>query len=347
MTEATDNNVESETQDAEAQVVDPVLSEDEVEALVSGVENGDVEVQSGTGPRYAKVAEFEVPRRSRISTRSLPKLEVLNSRLADRLQIRSSEFLAVEIGVESAETYSARFGDLVDGSQSSLAAIEFSAEPLRGRGALTIDSDVVGRLVDLFFGGGLNDVSAAVDEGLTPGTLRVIEVYAKLALDALQATWEPLFAFEAKSVTTESNLSLLSIADETDMVVRSRFDIEIDGQSGALEILLPEKMISELLPILRGNHREPDPEQDQHWSECIQSAMPGVVVNLSSTLGHAEMSLGELICLKPGDVITISNPTNATILANNVSLMSARFGVHAGRNAVAAETWLTENTNQI
>ncbi len=343
MSEATDNNV-AEPQ-AEGASADPVLSEDEVQALVSGVENGDVEVHAAGGPKYAKVTDFRMPRRSRISTRSLPKLEVLNSRLADRLQIRSTELLAVEIGAESSDTYSARFGDLVDAGAPSLAAIEFSAEPLQGRGALTIDSDVVSRLVDLFFGGGLNDVSESVDEGLTPGTLRVIEVYAKLALDALQATWEPLFAFEAKSVTTESNLSLLSIADETDMVVRSRFELEVDGQSGALEILLPEKMLGELLPVLRGNHRDPNPEQDQKWSDTLQSAMPDVVVNLSSTLGHAEMSLGELICLKPGDIVTISNPTQATILANNVSLMSGRFGVHAGRNAVAAEAWLAETTN--
>ncbi len=324
---------------------EPVLNEDEVAALINGVENGDVEVHSATGPRYATVKSFDVPKRSRISTRSLPKLDALNERLADRLRIRSEELLTIELGIEAVPTSMARFGELIEHETSSLAAIEFSAEPLAGRGALTIDSDLVGRLVDLFFGGSQNETSDAASDILTPGILRVIEVFSKLVLDALQATWEPLFAFEAKSVTTESNLSLLNIADESDSVVRSRFDFDIDGQVGALEILLPEKMIEGLMPVLRGNHREPNPAQDQLWADCLQGAMPGVVVNLSTTTGHAQMSLGDLICLEPGDIITISDPTNATVLANSVSLMSGRFGVHAGQNAVATQAWLSENTD--
>ena len=39
-----------------------VLTDDEVDALLDGVESGEVEVQSAQGPRYASVTPFELPR---------------------------------------------------------------------------------------------------------------------------------------------------------------------------------------------------------------------------------------------------------------------------------------------
>ena len=49
-------------------MTDPVITDDEKDALLDGVATGEVEVQSFDGPRYAEVNDFVIPARSRIAT---------------------------------------------------------------------------------------------------------------------------------------------------------------------------------------------------------------------------------------------------------------------------------------
>ena len=47
-------------------------------------------------------------------------------------------------------------------------------------------------------------------------------------------------------------------------------------------------------------------------------------------MGHAEMSLAELVQLKPGDVVPIEAPQAATLLIGDVPVLAGRFGVSRG-----------------
>lgn len=334
------NSPESATENERA---DAVLSEDEVNALVSGVENGEIEVHSAAGPRYAVVRDFEIPRRSRIVSDSLPRLDLLNAKLAERLKVRSEQVLAADLSVEFIKTDRVQFGELVEDDVARLMAIEYAAPPLPGNAAVLLDGSLVNRLVELFFGGAGNEQRNDAHGAFTAGVMRVIDAYSKVVLDAVRVTWSNVIDMEPQPQKTESSLSLLSIADESDLVVRSVFEYSFAGRSGALTLLLPEKFIASLEPAFKGDNRTQDVEQDELWSKTIRDCLPDISVDLSSTVGQATMTLGELICLEPGDIISIADPADATILANNVRLMRGRFGVHAGHNAVAASRWLTSD----
>ena len=52
------------------------------------------------------------------------------------------------------------------------------------------------------------------------------------------------------------------------------------------------------------------------------------------------MTLGAIADLKPGDVISISNPQKSTLYARHVPILEGRFGVHDGRHAIEATQWL-------
>jgi flagellar motor switch protein FliM len=51
-------------------------------------------------------------------------------------------------------------------------------------------------------------------------------------------------------------------------------------------------------------------------------------------LAEAQVNLGELVRLKPGDVLPIEAPAEATVLAGEIPVLSGRFGVSRGRNAI-------------
>lgn len=317
-----------------------VLTDDEVDALLDGVESGEVEVQSAKGPHYASVTPYEIPRRSRIASKSFPRLELLNEKFAERLRKRTQQLLHCELGVNCSETANSLFGDICGQHVDVLVAVEFAAPPLTGHGAIVFGAELVHQLVELFFGGAGSEPKEPGLGGFTLGELRVTRAYSNIVLATLKEIWEPIQAIDPEQLKTESSISLLNIADDTDPVIKSTFDFSFAEHDGALHLLLPNAMVETLVPLFKGTDRKEDPAQDEMWADTIRSGLTDISVSLSTNVGHATMTLGELICLEPGDIINIDSPRIATIFAQNVPLLEGRFGVHGGRNAVEATQWL-------
>jgi len=325
---------------------DPVLTNDEVDALLDGVESGEVEVHSTDGPRYASVKVYDIPRRSRISSKSFPRLEVINEQLAQRLGKHTQQLLHCELGLSCGETVNSMFTEVCGQNPDDLVAVEFSAAPLGGNGAIIFSANLVHQLVELFFGGTANQRRVPNIAGFTLGELRVIHAYSNIFLDTLQEVWEPILAISPDRLKTESSVSLLSIAEETEQVIRSTFDFSFADYSATLHLLLPNKMVDSLLPIFRGTDRKVDQAQDAMWAETIRTGLTDIEVDLCTHVGHANMTLRDLICLEPGHIINIDSPRFATLSAKNIPLIEGRFGVHGGRNAVEASRWLNADLNK-
>lgn len=323
-----------------------VLSEAEVDALLDGVKTGVIEVQSAGGPRYANVRPFDIPRRSHIATHSLPRLDLMNEKLAERLRRRTQLAVGSEIGITSVETSRTLFGDFLESCASDLATIEFTAQPLPGAAALVFESALVSRLVEVFFGGSANGGDTPRHDGYTAGVLRVIDAYTKIVLDALAETWSSVQSITPVVKAVETSASLLGIAEDADALVRSDFEYEFASGKATMTLLMPQSMIEAHLPALEGSHKATNPTEIDRWSTALRDGLPGVSVDLKTTVGKATMTLAELICLEPGDVIPIENPTDAIILANDVRLLTGRFGVHGGVNAVAAKRWIAGAANE-
>lgn len=321
------------------QANDPVLSKDEVGALLEGVESGEVEVHSASGPHLASVRPFELPSRSRLATKRYPRLEQLNERLAECLTHRVEHALQCSVGLSFRETVSTNLESLPERTQHPIVAVQFSATPLKGDGALLLEADLLNQLVERYFGGE-TDSASAKDGRFTAGEIRVAESFCRLILDNLKDVWQPFLALEPALVKTESGLALLDIAADSAMVLKSSFDISFAERDSAVHLVMPHAMLEAHLQYLKGIDRTVDPARDQAWSEVIRTTLTDIGVGLTATVGNVEMSLRDLVRLAPGDVIPIDDPKTATIHAQGVPLIQARFGVHAGRNAVEARRWL-------
>ena len=318
---------------------DQVLSEDEVGALLEGVESGEVEVHSAAGPHLASVLPFELPSRSRLASKRYPRLEQLNDRFAERLADRAEQVLQCELGVSCRETVSMSLESLPERNLQPVVAIQFSASPLPGDGAVLLEAELVDQLVERYFGGEAGGSSARGGR-FTPGEIRVSETFCRLMLGTLKDIWQPLQAIEPVPVRTELGLALLDIAADSVMVIKSSFDVSFADQDSAVHLIMPHPMLESHLQYLKGVDKKVDPAKDRAWSETIRAVLTDIGVNLTATVGSVDMTLRELVRLEPGDVITIDDPKSATIHAQGVPLMRARFGVHAGNNAVEARRWL-------
>ncbi len=317
-----------------------VLTDEEVGALLDGVESGEIEVQSGAGRRYASIDPFVISPRAHIVSNSFPELEAMNERLAMLLGKRTEKLLQRNVDIRFAATATRPYGDIRAQTGDAAIATTFSMAPLNGNAAIVFSRALVHQLVEVFFGGVGTDSDIRETGIFTYGEKRVLEVYADLALKAIEEIWEPTLAVTARRERLYPGTAAIGISEDADAIIESVFDVGFGACECSFSILLPEAILSNLLPVFKGSARREDPAQDAQWAETIRDGLTDTRVGISATVGHAEVTLGELVCLEPGDVIDIVDPTQATLYAGNVALLAGRYGVHDGTNAVEAAKWL-------
>lgn len=320
-------------------MTEQVLTDEEKNALLDGVQSGAVEVHTAAGQRYADVHPYEIPAASRIRSNSYPYLQVLNQQVADRLASLIDKTLNCQISVVTEEVSAGPFGHCVRAFDSPPAVIAYAAAPLEGRALLIIDAPTIGRLVEGFYGGANNDPSSSV-VAFTPGEISVCRLFGNAVLSTVSEAWRPLVAFTPKAAAPIIGIDLVEDVSARDPVISSRFEIRFADGNGAFSLVWPADMIAGLLPVFEGQKRERDPAADARWQKALRARLPEAVVALEATVGHVMKQLGELTGLKPGDVIDIENPQTTHIAAGARVVLDGRFGVLAGRNAIEMTGWI-------
>ena len=319
---------------------DPVLSDEEKDALLDGMSNGDVEVQTGKGVQYANVREFEIGPRAHIVSNSYPRLQAVNKQFASRFGKQVEQMLNAEADIAFERLDSCTFAEFCGRSNGLRLLVEFTAKPLEGPGFLHMDASMVSHLVETFFGGGSNESGREAGTFFTAGEVSVANLFSKALISIVDEVWQPLMHIESEHVHTHPDSDAIENVEASDAVVVSDFTVTIAGREESLSIVWPLATVAPLVPVFDGQKRERDPAEDARWARAIRARITDSTISISSRVGRTRMPLGDVAELKPGAVIDISNPQRGTVFAKSVPVLEGRFGVHDGRYAIEAGRWL-------
>lgn len=320
---------------------DQVLTDEEKDALVEGVANGDVEVQTGDGKRYASVSVFEISPRNRIVTNSFPRLQSLNRNLAGFIAEAASILLNDRVDVFPGAVRTTTWGEFTETATEPSLIVEFSAAPLEGAAAVHVQSGAVRHIVETFYGGSRDNPPRHAIDGFTRGEVNVIRLFSAEVLKGIADTWRSLMPIDAKIAGVHQNTDVVEVIESGASVITSEFSLHLGDDEHRFHVVWPLVTLTPLLPVLEGAKRERDAGEDSRWEQVIRARVPEASVDVSSRIGHARMSLRDVAALKAGDIIDIENPRLGTVFARNVPVLEGRFGVHDGCYAIEATRWLT------
>lgn len=321
-------------------MTDKILTDDEKDALLDGVATGEVEILSSAGPAYAEVQPFEIAERSRLVSNSFPRLHRLNQRLATRVSKHVEQLVSAEAEVAALSIENCQYGEFSERMNGMSLVIEFSASPLAGNGLIVLGADLIGHLVEAFYGGMGNEPALQSTEYFTRGEASVAELFSKDILQTLEDVWRPVMSTEHSLAATHQNTDIVEGLETGDRVIYADFEIKFLDCEQTFQVLWPVKMLAPLLPVFEGQKRERDPVQDAMWERSIRSRLTESVVAISSRVGKGRMTLGAVAALTPGDIIEIGNPRLSTLFVKKVPVLNGRFGVHEGKHAIEATDWL-------
>jgi len=314
--------------------VNDLLSQDEIDALLHGVNGGDVETETDEEIPEGEVTGYDFTSQDRIVRGRMPTLEMINERFARYFRISLFNMLrrASEISVSGVQML--KFAEYVHSLFVPTSLNLVRVQPLRGTSLFVLEPKLVFALVDNFFGGGGRFHTKIEGREFTPTELRVIQMVLDIAFSDLMQAWKPVMEVKFDYQSSEVNPHFANIVSPTEVVVVNTFRIELDGGGGDLHVTMPYSMVEPIRELLDAGVQSDRSDRDERWTRTIREEMKEAYVDLSTNLVETSLSLREVNELQAGDVIPIDLPELVTLEAEETPVFRGRFGLHNGSRAV-------------
>jgi flagellar motor switch protein FliM len=318
-----------------------VLSQSEVDALLAAVSEGELgggePVKSLSGMDERNVVSYDLTSQDRIIRGRLPQLDVIYEKFMRSFRVSLSSALRKIATLTHASTDFLKFGEFINTlpMPTCMSVLRFNA--LRGSALFVIESKLAYALVDNFFGGADRPYTKIEGKDFTPIELSIVRKVVDLAIDDLENAWASVEKIEASFVRTEINPQFVGIVPPTDIVIASTFDVELENANGTITLVIPYATIEPIKQKLAtGFQVESDQTDKKMWTAIIRSQLLETSVNLKVNLGQSEITMGDLMNLKIGDVIPLDQDTTGEfdVMVEEVPKFKSFYGIHHGSVAV-------------
>lgn len=309
-----------------------LLSQDEIDALLHGVDSGAVETEGAPDPGVAR--SFDFATQDRIVRGKMPTLEMVNERFARMWRIGLFNLLrrSADLSVRGIELM--KFGDYLHTLYVPTNLNLVRMKPLRGTGLIVFEPTLVFAVLDNFFGGAGRFPAKIEGREFTPTEMRVIQLLLKQAFADLAEAWSPVLAVEFEYSNSEVNPHFASIVSPREYVVVSKFHVELEGGGGEMHVTLPYSMLEPLRELLDAGIASDRSEKDESFPVQLREGLNVAELEIAGVLATKTLRVRQLIALKIGDVLPIEIGKRIPLVVENLPLFEGEFGLHGGKNAV-------------
>lgn len=310
-----------------------LLSQDEIDALLHGVDSGAVDTDEPSAAP-GEVRSYDLASQDRIVRGRLPTLEMINDRFVRQWRIGLFNMLrrSAEISVRGIDLL--KFGEYMHSLYVPTNLNLVKVKPLRGTAIVLFEPRLVFTVVDNFFGGDGRYPAKIEGREFTATEMRVIHLMLKQAFADITEAWAPVLPIEFEYLNSEVNPHFANIVTPREYVVVSKFHIELDGGGGDMHIAFPYSMLEPIRDLLDAGIQSDRVERDEGWIGALRQQLFDAELELSSTLTEVRMSLRELMQLKAGDIVPIDLPARIPLRVQGVPMFQGEFGVSNGQRAV-------------
>ncbi|MBK5416545.1 flagellar motor switch protein FliM [Pseudomonas sp. ADAK2] len=311
--------------------VQDLLSQDEIDALLHGVDDGLVQTDTASEP--GSVKSYDLTSQDRIVRGRMPTLEMINERFARYTRISMFNMLRRSADVAVGGVQVMKFGEYVHSLYVPTSLNLVKIKPLRGTALFILDAKLVFKLVDNFFGG---DGRHAKIEGreFTPTELRVVRMVLEQAFIDLKEAWQAIMEVNFEYINSEVNPAMANIVGPSEAIVVSTFHIELDGGGGDLHVTMPYSMIEPVREMLDAGFQSDLDDQDERWVNALRQDVLDVDVPIGATVARRQLRLRDILHMQPGDIIPVEMPEEMIMRANGVPAFKVKMGSHKGNLAL-------------
>ena len=309
------------------------LSDEEIDALRQGIADGSIATSDGLRAR-GLVEPFALGSEDGRELGDLHALGLMNERLAKAMRQVFQPLLRVQPRVSAASAELRSFDSYLGSLPPFLSLNVVRIDPLGGNGLIAYESELVGALVDAWFGGKGTPPTKRINE-FTPAEDRVIQSLTDRLFAALGSAWGEVAPLKFTLVSSESHPQFAAFVDGSDDVLVTRFSVSLpSGAVSSIDIVYPFQALKPLMPMLRSKVIEGAAARDPAWGRRLQAAAMSIDLPVRSVLAEPRILLGDVIALRVGDILPITVPEVVRLLVARVPFREGALGEAKGAAAV-------------
>ena len=312
---------------AEESDKEPILTDDEIEALVEHAEEGAFDD-----------GEFRIHDFGAGESLTLSKwveLEGLHGNHAEALQKALTALFDIELTVAAGLSTFATAQDLRTAFPHRLCVISSMVGPFAEECHLIVPGETLTFLVNQYFGGA-SVAPPKLTAKVTPSEQRIGERVAREFLRTMAEIWVdrcPLQLGDLYVDVTPDRFSL--VPGDTGFAV-FRFDIAVgDEHDGMIQLLVPfESLEAQSQAFLPRKREVPENADAPTWEPQLRATLPDVSVEVRGSIDAIETTIQSLLAMKVGMTIPIDEPDGMSLLLGGRAVAVGRYGAHEGLKAM-------------
>ena len=313
-----------------------ILSQDELDALLKGVQSGSIATDPDAAAVVGEVRPYELADHEHIVRGRMPALEMINERFARSFRVTLFNLLRQSLQISVSGMEKMKFGEYVDQLFVPANMNLVKIKPLQGTSLFIFDSNLVFLIVERFFGGGGREQRGAADavKDFTAAEIRVVQRVLSSIFTDMKAAWSPVMSVDFEYIDSEVNPHFANIVSPTEAVVVTTFHVELQNGGGDLHVTLPYSMIEPIRELLIASVQSDRGEGDRRWLVELKEGVRGASVEIASEMANTQLTLGELLALKPGDVLPVDISDMLVAHVDGVPVFNGRLGTSRGHLAL-------------
>ncbi len=341
-----------------------VLSQTEVESLLSAMATGGAETaeaaapsapprSGGSSPGFTppkpreKITPYDFKRPERVGKEQMRALQTLHEGFGRNFGAALSAMLRSIVEVKLTSVDQLTYSEFVFSLENPTCFNLLKAEPFEGNLILDINPAILYPIIDRLLGGG-REGSPLARRPLTEIELRLVSRITNLFLEELHHAWENVLDLKLEVVQVESNPQLVQIVPPNEVVVLISFELTLGDIRGMMNLCIPYNSIERIGGKLSANswsaygRKQSTPESIEQISSTVCTSL----VELQVRLAQTTISTGELLGLRVGDVITTQKDVRSPLVVSveGMPKYRARPGAFRGFKAILIDDTI-ENPN--
>ncbi|TAJ94358.1 MAG: flagellar motor switch protein FliM [Gammaproteobacteria bacterium] len=311
-----------------------ILNQEEIDALVSGVESGEIDTNPSYSVNPGEAVPYDLTSQNRIVRGRLPTLELLYERFAKFFQTSMFGMLHRPLEAAVSSIKMLKFSEYVNTLAIPTNLNLMRIAPLKGTGLVILDSRLLFTIVDNFFGGDGRYEPVDQDREFTLTEMRIVHLVLQKVFHDLKSAWHPVSPVQFEYINSEVNPQFANIALPGEVVVVARLRVTLDKSGGELHVVIPYASLEPLRELLSTGMQGDRKEVDAQWCNRFVEELKGAKLGLSCSLAEVELRISDLMKIRPGDVIPIDYEQQVIARVEGQPAFRCSFGIHRGRHAL-------------
>ncbi|MBF0338154.1 MAG: flagellar motor switch protein FliM [Nitrospirae bacterium] len=312
-----------------------ILSQDEIDALLKGVQAGAIETEAGAADDLdAKI--YDLTSQERIIRGRMPGLEIANERFARffRNSISTIIMKFVDVNIHGVEMM--KFSEFMKTLPLPSSINIFKMEPLKGYSLFVISAPAVFAFVEYFFGATTARNTKSEGRYFTPIEQRIIKKVVSMVLKDFALAWRGLANVQPEHVGSEMNPQFVTIVTPTEVIIKVEVHIEVEDFTGKMYFCIPYSIIEPVKEKLYSGIQAEKMETDQRWVNRLKDILTESYVEVSVDLGNVELTVDDLLHMRQGDVINLGKSLTDELIfkVEGIPKFRCTTGVRKGTQAV-------------